>query len=57
MELELYTVMGQLVRSYNALAEPGDNEIYLDLSGIETGVYLLKVEVGNSSSTKRLIVE
>lgn len=57
VELQVLNIVGQLVKSSVANAEIGENAIVVDLSGLTTGIYLVNVKVGNSVSTKKLIVE
>lgn len=57
VSVEIHNLMGQLVRTYSTEAETGENIISLDLNGLEKGVYLLNVKVGEASSSKKLIIE
>ncbi len=57
VEVEIFNIVGQSVKTITAEANVGNNTIALDLNGITTGVYLVKIKSGNLSSTKKLIVE
>jgi hypothetical protein len=57
VELSVMNIVGQVVKSNNTQAQIGENTIQIDLSGLTTGIYLVNVKVGNSVSTKKLIVE
>ncbi len=53
----IYNLVGQAVKAYSAEGQNGENRIAIDLNGIEKGIYMVKVNVGNTSSTKKLIIE
>jgi len=55
--VNIFNTVGQLVKTLNTNAQSGENKMELDLSGISSGIYLVKVKVGNTTSTKKLIVE
>ncbi|HQQ94701.1 MAG TPA: T9SS type A sorting domain-containing protein [Bacteroidia bacterium] len=55
--IAVYNLMGQMVKAFVADGQKGENQINIDLNGLERGVYMVKVNVGNASSTKKLIVE
>ena len=57
VKLTVLNAMGQVVKSMVAEGQTGDNTINIDLSGLSSGVYLVSVNVGNATSTKKLIVE
>ncbi len=57
VEVEIFNIVGQSVKTITTEANVGNNTIALDLNGITTGVYLVKIKSGNLSSTKKLIVE
>lgn len=53
----IYNLVGALVKTVTANAVVGANTINLDLTNLTSGVYLANVKVGNSVSTKKLIIE
>jgi hypothetical protein len=55
--ITIYNLMGQVSKAFAADGQRGENTIAIDLNGIEKGIYLVKINVGNVSSTKKLIVE
>jgi hypothetical protein len=55
--VEIYSVVGQLVKASSSEAVEGENNIQLDLSGLPAGVYLVKAKAGNKSATKKLIIQ
>lgn len=55
--VSVYNTIGQLVKSTSAAGQIGENNITVDLSGLSTGVYIVNVKVGNTTATKKLIVE
>lgn len=57
VKLTVLNAMGQVVKSLVAEGQAGDNTINFDLSGLSSGVYMVSVNVGNATSTKKLIVE
>lgn len=56
-EVAVYNSVGQLIDTYKVNGHIGSNEIHIDLSNFASGVYVYNVKVGNSSVTKKLIVE
>jgi hypothetical protein len=55
--VDVYSTVGQLVKSNKTNAQIGENNINIDLSNLATGIYMVNVKVGNAVSTKKLIVE
>lgn len=53
-EVEMYDVVGKLVKKATILNE-GNNQ--LNVSGIQSGVYLLKFNIEGNSFSKKLIIE
>lgn len=43
LEFSLYDLQGRKLRTFDAEAKPGDNDIPVDLTGLTTGAYLLKI--------------
>lgn len=56
-EVAIYNAVGQVVDTYKVNGQAGANEIHIDLSKFSAGVYVYNVKVGNTSVTKKLIVE
>ena len=56
-DVAIYNAVGQLVDSYKVNGHMGSNEINVDLSKFSAGVYVYNVKVGNSTVTKKLIVQ
>ncbi|MCU0360280.1 MAG: T9SS type A sorting domain-containing protein [Bacteroidia bacterium] len=57
LEISLFNIVGQEVRTIQVDAAKGLNAIELDLTGLTQGVYMVKIQSGNTSSTKKLIIE
>ena len=57
LNIGIYNIVGQLVKSIDAETTMGSNTLALDLNGIKTGIYMVKIKSGNISSTKKLIIE
>ncbi|MCE3228262.1 MAG: BNR/Asp-box repeat protein [Bacteroidetes bacterium] len=55
--IDVYSAIGQLVKSNKTNAQVGENNINIDLSNLTTGIYFVTVKVGDAVSTKKLIVE
>ena len=49
--------MGQVLKAMKIQGQIGENNVNLDLNGMSTGIYIVNVKVGNSLSTKKLIIE
>lgn len=56
-EVAIYNAVGQLVDTYKVNGHIGGNEIHIDLNNFSAGVYVYNVKVGNSTVTKKLIVQ
>lgn len=56
-EVAIYNAIGQIVDTYKVNGHVGANEIHIDLNNFAAGVYVYNVKVGNTSVTKKLIVE
>jgi hypothetical protein len=46
--IEIYSITGQLVRKMKSNTR-------IDISGLQSGIYLMKVETTNGTATKKLI--
>ncbi len=57
VNIVVYNLVGQAVKAFDANVTAGENQIYLDLNGIEKGIYLVKIDVDGASSSKKLIIE
>lgn len=50
-------MIGQSVKTVKFNGQVGDNQIALDLNNLSQGVYMVNVKIGNSTNTKKLIIE
>ncbi len=58
LSLEVVNMMGQIVQTVDAgVAQPGMNEIIIDGSKLTSGVYFYTVKAGETSVTRKMIVE
>jgi hypothetical protein len=53
----IYNTVGQLLSSNFANGNLGENKINMNVENLSSGIYMVKVQVGNSTSTKKLIVQ
>jgi hypothetical protein len=56
-EVVIYNSIGQMVDTYKVAGQTGANEINIDLSNFNSGIYFYNVKVGGSVVTKKLIVQ
>jgi hypothetical protein len=56
VRLRLYDVLGRRVRTVRAEAEPGRHEHTLDVTGLSSGVYVLRLQAGGQTKTRKLTV-
>lgn len=54
--LRLYDMVARQVRSMRAHAEAGRHEHPLDVSGLASGVYVLRLVAGGTSKTRKLTI-
>jgi hypothetical protein len=54
--LTLYNTLGQVVKRLKGTAQPGENEIVWDASSSSSGVYFCKLEIGNNTDTKKMVL-
>jgi len=54
--MRLYDVMGRQVRTVETSAEAGRHEQTLDVSGLSSGVYVLRLRAGGQAQTRKLTV-
>lgn len=52
-KIEIFSVTGQLIKSVNS----NTNEVSIDLTGVETGVYFLKVNSNGIVSNERILID
>jgi len=57
VDVVVLNTIGQVVKTSKAQGLAGENNINVDLTGLSSGIYMVNVKVGNSTSTKKLIVE
>jgi hypothetical protein len=57
MKIEIYSLVGQLVKSIQTNAVIGDNTVNANLNNLTPGIYMVKVQAGNTTSTKKLVIE
>ncbi|MBD3333542.1 T9SS type A sorting domain-containing protein [candidate division GN15 bacterium] len=54
--LTVYNTLGQVVKRFVGMAQPGENEVVWDASPNSSGVYFYKLEIGRSSETKKMML-
>jgi len=54
--LRLYDILGRQVRTVSVEAEAGRHEQTLDVSGLSSGVYILRLTAGEEATTRKLTV-
>jgi hypothetical protein len=52
----VYNMVGQVVKSASVAGASGENKIDLSLENLTTGMYMVKVKAGNTTSIKKIIV-
>lgn len=57
LNIELVNLMGQNVRNLQQNAKPGKQTIGVDINGLESGLYILRISNKNASSSFRIVVE
>ena len=57
VDLVILNTMGQVLKAMKIQGQIGENNVNLDLNGMSAGIYIVNVKVGNSLSTKKLIIE
>ncbi|MEI6019864.1 MAG: T9SS type A sorting domain-containing protein [Bacteroidota bacterium] len=57
VQISVMNIVGQVVKTTSANGNVGENNIQFDLSGLNSGVYMVTVKVGNNNSTKKIVVE
>ncbi len=54
--LDIFNMMGQLVKQVNMETTPGQNSIQINVSELPQGTYLLKMGEGNNRINERLVI-
>jgi hypothetical protein len=54
--LDIFNMMGQLVKQINVEKTPGNNSILINVSDLSQGTYLLKMGEGDNRINKRLVI-
>ena len=54
---EMINVLGQIVRKENLGNSKGEVKFNIETSGIESGVYFVKVYAGNATSVKKITIQ
>jgi len=54
--LRLYDIMGRQVRTVETSAEAGRHEQAIDVGGLSSGVYVLRLQAGGTAKTRKLTV-
>ncbi|MBL7921173.1 MAG: T9SS type A sorting domain-containing protein [Bacteroidia bacterium] len=55
-EIVIQNAVGQVVLSKNYQVNVGKNDVWLDISNLSKGIYFLNLNTGNSTSTKKLVI-
>ncbi len=55
--VNLYDLVGRVVKTVKAEGQIGENNINIDLTNLNAGIYMVNVKVGNATSTKKLIIQ
>jgi photosystem II stability/assembly factor-like uncharacterized protein len=57
VKIFIYDVTGKLVKQlYDGLKPVGDHSLMFDAAGLSSGLYLYKLEAGNYSETKKMVI-
>ncbi len=57
IDVAIFNLVGQLVKTVKADGQVGDNSINVNLDGLNTGIYMVKVSTNGKISTQKLVVE
>lgn len=57
IDVSVYNLVGQLVKSVKTEGQVGENTINVNLDGLNTGIYMVKVSANGKTNTKKLVVE
>lgn len=55
--IALYNTVGQLIKTVNVKGNKGANNVEMDLTGLNAGIYFYTVTMDNSKVTNKLIIE
>ncbi|NVO21101.1 MAG: T9SS type A sorting domain-containing protein [Bacteroidetes bacterium] len=55
--IELLDMSGRMIRNSNEIASTGTNHTFFDLSGLQNGLYLLRVSNRNGSFVQKLVIQ
>ncbi|RKX21078.1 MAG: hypothetical protein DRP35_04980, partial [Candidatus Zixiibacteriota bacterium] len=56
VSLKIYNVKGQQVASFDSFHEAGTVNIEWDASNLASGIYFYKLNAGNFSDTKKMVL-
>jgi len=57
VQISVLNLVGQVVKTSEVNGQMGENNVDVDLTGLNSGIYMVNVKVGNNSSTKKLLVK
>ena len=57
VNIQIINLVGAVVKTVSADAAAGQNDINVDLNGLNRGIYMVNVKIGNTTSTKKLVIE
>lgn len=57
IQVQVINHLGQVITNFDTVGKLGENTIELNLNGASEGIYIVKIKIGNSVGTKKLIVE
>ena len=57
IDVAIYNLVGQLVKTVKAEGQVGDNTMNVNLDGLNAGIYMVKVSTNGKTSTQKLVVE
>jgi hypothetical protein len=55
--LELADMTGRKLKEFNGKAFIGENSVEIDLAGIQSGIYIMKIVVDKNKGSRKLIIE
>jgi hypothetical protein len=57
VKVEVYSVIGESIKTQEVVGGEGENKISIDLNGLSSGVYLIKTTAGNKTATRKLVIQ